>query len=204
MTDAIFTKPGQPEDITGYKVLKLKDGRNIDIAVMKTLEELHGPAYPTGIEVNDAEISMAKLIATNSTIDGTRKAPVETLVYYIRNGPVIVTHKATVESPQLSVIGAGSPIACMVAFRMGKEVRLGWSVPNSAGEPMPYSKEKARLCAVLRGMKDSITMKGKKFATNSSKKVIPSVVSKGFKKFIDRASRYFKQDFDNYFPNYTK
>jgi len=87
---------------------------------------------------------------------------------------------------------------------MGDEVRLGWSMPNSSGEPMSYSKDKARLCAVLRGMTDSITMKGKKFATNSQKNVIPVGVVKGFRKFTDRAQRYFKQDFDNYFPNYTK
>ncbi len=204
MTDVIFTKPDQPEDVAGYKKLKLEDGRTFEIEVMKTPEELYGPAYPTGLKVGPVEVAAAKLIAANLTETGGTKDRTEILISYLRGAPVIVTHPATEEMPEHSVIGVGPPSACLVAFRLGDEVRLGWSMPNSSGEPMPYSKDKARLCAVLRGMMDSVTMTGKKFATNSEGTVIPVAVCKGLRKFTDRAQRYFKQDFNNYFPNYTK
>jgi len=204
MTDIITTKKDQPEHIVGYKELKLEDGRSIEIPVAKTPEELHGPAYPTGLEVSTVDVDVAMLIAANRDANGDTKERTEVLISYLRSDPTVVTHPATDELPAHSVVGAGVPNGCMVAFRHGEEVRLGWSMPNSAGEPLPYSKEKARICAVLRGMKDSVTMSGKKFATNGQGNVIPVGVSKGFKKFTNRAQRYFKQDFDNYYPNYTK
>ncbi len=199
-----FTKTDQPADVKCYKTLDLPDGTTAEIKIMKTDEELYGPVVPTGFKTSAMDIAIAKLIGANKDIDGKDKTRTEILISYIRDEPTIIKHAATTDLPSHNVIGQGQPTACLVAFRQNDEVRLGWSQVNRGGEPMPYSKDKARTCAILRGMKDSVTMTGKKFATNSKETPVPVSITKHLRKFTDRCTRYFKEDFTNYFPNYTK
>jgi len=204
VTDLIFTEKTQPGNVKGYKNLNLDDGRVIKIPIMKTPEELYGPAHPAGIVITDEDIKIANSIIANNTTSGTPKERMELLISYLRLPPSVMIHPPSGDLPAYSTIGVGTPNACLVAFKFNNALRLGWSMLNSSGEPIPYSNKKARMCAVLRGMKDSITMEGKKFGTNSQRKVVPVTITKNLKKFTDRAERYFKCKFDNYFPNYIK
>lgn len=198
MKSKLTVKENMPEKIKGYKTLRLEDGREFEIPVVKTEEELYGPAYPSGIDVTDEEAQIARLISKNCDINNKNvKDRTEILISYIRDTPVVIKHK--LENGKVEYqLGTGAPLACLVAFKYGNKVRLGWSQTNKAGEPSIYSKEKARVCAVLRGMKDSINMKSKTFAVNKDNRIIPTAVSKNIRRFADRTKRYFKQDFSNF------
>lgn len=198
MTDQLIVKKDMPKKVKGYKKATLDDGRIIEIPVNKTMEELYGPANPSGnFTFTDDILECAKRIASNCKSDtGEPKSRTELIVNYIRKDPVVVTHTDK-EGRTARSVGQGCPVACIVGFKYNGDTYLGWSQSNRAGEPVSYSKEKARICAVLRGIVDTVTI-DKNFAKTAANKPIPVPVRKHLKNFVERTNRYFKADFVNF------
>ena len=200
MTDElIITKKNMPEKVKGYKRSTLKNGKEIEIPVYKTQDELYGPAYPSGNFVFTKElITKANRISSNcDTTTGKPKKRTEIIVNYLREEPVVVIDKNT-GGKITRKVGLGCPTACIVGFKHNGEAYIGWSQSNRAGEPVSYSKKKARRCAILRGLVDTVTINGKTFAKTSDNRPIPSSVGKHLKPFVERTKRYFKTDFVNF------
>lgn len=109
----------------------------------------------------------------------------------------------------------GAPIGAIVAVCHKEDdnnaIALGWSkrhtgiVEDAEGnkigniEPLPFTKDSARRCAILRALVDGIVFKeGSKTAKTEDGNHVPNVISRNIPRFLDRASRYFGEDCEVY------
>ncbi len=165
----------------------------------KKLHKKHGCPHPTGHEVSKDIKAKAVVIAADHT---------KLLIRYTRRNPMLVKDLKKgddpYDKPAYKII-RGEPTGVLIAFKDGDKLLIGWSQRHGTNEPLSFTREDARVCAVLRGLLDSITIESKEkvFTTvpdrTPNKKLledqhVPSPLKHHLPSFIRRALRFFQVD----------
>lgn len=96
----------------------------------------------------------------------------------------------------------GNLLGALVAFKVGDELKIGWSAYNKSHEILPFLRKDAVRVAVIRGLVDvlSIDIKttsiSEKWKTGSGIK-IPRKIAMSLPDFMDRARKYYAKSIDN-------
>jgi hypothetical protein len=168
-----------------------------------TREELHkkyGTPFPTGHSVTTDVKDKAVAIAADHK---------NLLIRYVRKNPKLVKDLREGEDPYNKPtykIMKGEILGVLVAFKDDGELLIGWSKRHSTHEDLSFTREDARVCAVLRGLLDSIIIESKEKVFTSvsgqsknrqkslDRQYIPSPLKYHIPSFIGRSKAYFKAD----------
>ena len=145
---------------------------------------------PQRISVTDEEVELAKKIASSQT----------TIARYLRQRPTVELAKVAArdkdgviipDAPPIKVrvISRGIPYGCIIAFLDPEGLPcIGWSRRIKTEED-DFEKKRGRIPAILRGLKDTITL-GDGMRSGASK-VIPHDIAKALLAFIPRMEMHF-------------
>ena len=164
------------------------------------LHKKHGCPYPTGHTIaTDVKARAVEIAADHKKL----------LIRYIRKNPklgmTIKENRDRYDNPTYSVL-KGEIIGVLIAFKDGAgKLLIGWSQRHSTNEPLSFTREDARVCAVLRGLLDSITIESKEKVLTTvpertlnkkslDQQYVPSPLKYHLPSFMNRAFRYFKVD----------
>ena len=92
----------------------------------------------------------------------------------------------------------GCILGALVAFKVGNELKLGWSVYNRNHEALPFTKKNAIRVAVIRGLVDNVILKDE-MCTTGSEIAIPKEISDVLGNFAIRARKYYAKNVSNYY-----
>jgi len=173
-----------------------------------TQKEKPAPAEPTNLAITDEDRNEADIIIGDSS---------KYFIQYIRE-----THRIAVERDKdgnfvSRKIVRGAPIAALVAVCQKdadegtNAVAVGWSKRhtgiiedddgNKVGniEPLPFTKDSARRCAILRALVDGIVFKeGSSSVRTEDGNHVPNAIARNMPYFMERVERYFGEDCEVY------
>ena len=153
------------------------------------LHKKHGCPHPTGHEVSKDVKAKAVEIAADHT---------KLLIRYTRKDPMLIKDLKKgddpYDKPAYKII-KGEPLGVLIAFKDDGKLLIGWSQRHTVNEPLSFTREDARVCAVLRGLLDSISMKSKEDVfTSIEGQCVPSPLKYHIPSFVNRAHRFFRAD----------
>jgi hypothetical protein len=165
---------------------------------------LYGLPMPKGLEVSEEVLNLADRIIQdakdNNDPDGDRSKTI--LVRYVRGGEdgfALGCRILEDGSKEYDVFKA-PPLGALVAFKFEDRVYIGWS--KHAGpdnEPLEFNKKHAIRVAVLRALLDEVVfLEGWEKAITAEHEPIPDKIAIQLESFFNRASRYFKVDYDSF------
>lgn len=122
---------------------------------------------------------------------------------FVRNVSILNGVEVSVKTGEVEKkFDKGGLLGALVAFKIGDEVKIGWSAYNKSHEILPFLRKDAVRVAVIRGLVDTIAIDpttpstSEKWKTGSGIK-IPRKIAIALPDFMDRARKYYAKIIDN-------
>lgn len=164
-------------------------------------KEIPSPAEPSMSITEEDREALTTILSDSSNY----------FIQYIREDHRIAIERDKEGNFIAQKIVRGAPIGAIVAVCQeedgNKAVALGWSkrhagvIMDDDGkkvgniEPLPFTKENARRCAILRALVDGIELKeGSKDIVMENGEIIPKVITRHIPRFLEKTKRYFGED----------
>ena len=147
---------------------------------------------PCNIEKNDGDVQRAKNILSAKLLSKGAY-----ITRYLRHNPTVglatVKSEEDADAPYVRkrVICAGTPYACLIAFRYNNSLLIGWSKRMDIEGEESFSKREGKITAVIRALNDTISLTGK-YPTSAVSGPIPGDVAKNLPWFINHAEKLYE------------
>lgn len=167
--------------------------------------EEHKPAEPN-LVLTSEDRNETDLILADST---------SYIVEYVRTNYQIAVNRDEEGKFIERKIVRGAPVAALVAICQKSDksntVAVGWSkrhtgiIKDKTGrkigniEPLPFTKESARRCAILRALADGIVFKeGSRSAKTEDGNFVPNIVIRHLPRFMEKVQKKFGKNCEMY------